>query len=266
MRKLPIAAVLVSLSSFALVSLVSEEGRAQDLQPPAAAPADPNAPPNPNAPPPQKSAQESDLDRSKKEDSGLGLEWVWLNADVGMSYIDMKSFSESQLALTDTSKTGLMYGFGAGVRLLFLTIGARVRNYSEFNLWQIDGEIGLHLFRILRIDPYLAFRGGYDTVGTLTQSVNTATAPSVQSDATVHGWNVGAAFGLDFYLTSLISIGAEASGDVLFLKRPPADLPASAKSLPQAQQDEIKAQPLYQNSGSSVGFGGGLSAHLGIHF
>ena len=270
MRKRNVVAVLVSrfsFAAFAAFSLASLEARAQDLQPPPAAPlapTDPNAPMDPSAQP-QKTAQETDLERSKKEDNGLGMEWVWLNADVGMSYIDMKSFSETQLALTDTNKTGLMYGFGAGLRLLFLTIGARVRNHSAFNLWQINGEIGLHLFRILRIDPYLAFRGGYDTVGTFNQSVSTA-AGSVQSDATVHGWNVGAAFGLDFYLTSLVSIGVEASGDVLFLKRPPAALPASASALPQAQQDAIKAQPLYQNSGSSVGFGGGLSAHLGIHF
>jgi hypothetical protein len=259
MRKRTVVAVILSVVPFALASLTPLDARAQSYDPPPAAPPDPNAQPAP------KSAQEAELERGKQEDSGLGLEWIWANADVGASYIDMKSFNDSQLALTDTSKSGFMYGFGAGVRLLFLTLGARVRNHSAFNLWQINGEIGLHPFRILRIDPYLAFRGGYDTVGTFSQSVSSA-GGSVQSDATVHGWNVGAAFGLDFYLSSLISIGAEASGDVLFLKRPPATLPASVSALPQAQQAEIKSQDLYKNSGSSVGFGGGLSAHLGIHF
>jgi hypothetical protein len=259
MRKLALA-VLVSLPMATFALERPARAHADELQPP------PPVPSDPNAQPPQKSAQQADLDRSKSEDSGLGLEWVWLNADVGFSSIDFKSFSESQLALTDTSKSGLMYGFGAGLRLLFLTIGARVRNHTAFNLWQINGEIGLHLFRVLRIDPYLAFRGGYDTVGTLSQSVNSAAAPSTQTDATVHGWNLGGALGLDFYFTSLFSIGAEAAGDFLFLKRPPATLPSSVSTLPQAQQDAIKSQPLYQQSGSSVGFGYGLSAHVGIHF
>ena len=215
----------------------------------------PLAAPQPNAP---RNSTEADLQNSEKEDTGLGLEWVYLNAEVGTSYIDMKSFSESQLALTDTNKVGAMFGVGAGVRLLFLSLGLRAREHTAFNLWQINAEVAFHT-RVWRIDPYLLFRGGYDTVGNLSQAVDNVQNTSVD----VHGWNAGAALGLDFYFTSLLSLGGELSGDVLFLKRAPAAIPAG---IPPAQQAAIQQQPLYQNSGSSVGFGGGLSAHLGLHF
>jgi hypothetical protein len=72
-------------------------------------------------------------------------------------------------------------------------------------------------------------------------------------------------FGIDVYVSSLVSIGADANAEFLFLKRPPAPLPpgvtqADVAMLPPDQQQ------LYSLSGSSVGFGAVLTAHLGIHF
>jgi hypothetical protein len=45
---------------------------------------------------------------------------------------------------------------------------------------------------------------------------------------------------------------------------------SNVQQLPQAQQqdyiNQLKASPLYANSGSSVGFGYSGGLHLGIHF
>ena len=281
MRKLVLpTAVAASLCFLCFDSLAHAQGT--DLTPPPPMqPGQPGQPPVPGQPgrpgqqPPPRNSTEADLQSSEKEDTGLGLEWVYLNANAGYSFIDMKGFSESALAITDTKSSGASFGFAAGVRLLFLTLGLRAQNHahSNFNLWQINADVGLHM-RVSRIDGYLAIRGGYDTVGTLNQSVDVATSggnASTGSGVDVHGWNVGLAFGLDYYFAHAFSIGAEAAGDVLFLKRPPAPLPAIPAGLPQAQQDAIKAQiannaALYQSSGSSVGFGGSLTAHVALHF
>jgi hypothetical protein len=202
--------------------------------------------------------------QDEKGDSGLGQEWVYLNADVGGSYVDMKSFSENNLGLQTTRAGGTVFGVGAGVRLLFLTIGARVRDQmlsSIGDLWEIDGEAAFHL-RIWHIDPYFGARGGYTFIGSLnSQSVQVATGGSA-SDVAIHGFDVGPMVGLDVYFTKLVSLGVEGEAEFLFLKRPPPALPpgVSASMLPPQEQT------LYENSGSSVGLGVVATAHLGIHF
>ena len=212
------------------------------------------------------------------KDDGPGLEWIWLDAGLGFSYSDLKSAKlaisptgGTPITVVDTTSAGLVYGFGAGIRLLFLTIGLRARNHAAMNLWQIDAEVGIRGRG--KVQPYLVGRFGYDTVGTLGQSVQVAGSSVAPPDVTVHGWNAGLAFGVDYYFTHVFSIGAEASGDVLFLSRPPATPPsltADQKALidadPTAKANYQKLQDAYQASASSVGFGGGLSAHVGIHF
>lgn len=235
-----------------IVGLTARSVSAQDLQPP---------PAMSYAPPPQNAAP-----TDESQDSGLGLEWVYLNADAGFAYTNMQSLSASNLAIERASSAGGAFGVGAGVRLLFFTLGVRARDLqlSAFNLWELDAEAAFHI-RVWRIDPYFGVRGGYAFVGGLgSGTVNVASGGS-SSDVSVHGANVGPMFGIDVYLSSLVSIGADANAEFLFLKRPPAPLPsgvttADVMMLPAQQQQ------LYQVSGSSVGFGVVGTAHLGLHF
>jgi hypothetical protein len=214
-------------------------------------------------------AQSNSTDES--QDSGLGLEWVYLNADAGYGYTNLASFSSSSLGLQNTEGTGFAWGVGAGARLLFLSAGVRLRNElldNPGNFWTLDLEAAFHM-RVWRIDPYLGVRGGYDWVGNFsTNAVTTATGMS-QPNVDVHGFDVGPMLGLDIYFTSLISVGAEASAQFLFLQRPPVPLPAQFQG-PQGQMLLAMLPPqeqqLYAQSGSSVGFGGVGSVHLGIHF
>jgi hypothetical protein len=224
--------------------------------------------------PPQSAPQGPSNASDESEDSGLGLEWVYLNADVGYSYVDMASFSTSSLGLAQTSGSGPAWGVGAGVRLLFLSAGVRVRNAILDNpgsLWTLDLEAALHM-RIWHIDPYLGVRGGYAFVGSFSSnSVSSATGMS-QPDVAVHGFDVGPTLGIDVYFSSLVSVGVEGEAQFLFLQRPQVPLPSQISMLTPAQQMMAlamlppTAQQLYQNSGSSVGFGGIATAHLGIHF
>jgi hypothetical protein len=220
--------------------------------------------PPPSVPPAQGPSNASD----ESEDSGLGLEWVYLNADAGYSYVDMASFSASQLGLAQTAGSGPTFGVGAGVRLFFLSAGVRVRNTLLDNpgsLWTVDLEAALHM-RIWHIDPYFGVRGGYAFVGSFSSNSVTSAVGMSQPDVAVHGFDVGPTLGLDIYFTSLVSVGVEGAAQFLFLQRPKIGLPSEFNMLPPAEQMMVTSNPLYQESGSSVGFGGTVTAHLGIHF
>jgi hypothetical protein len=264
-----------ALAAAALLLAWTPRALAQDLEPPpTAAPGTPGSPASPAEPPPRgtpgapgtpsnEGAPPSSSDE-ESQDSGLGLEWVWLNADAGFGYANMESLSSTDLSIQKSSSSGPAFGVGAGIRLIFLTIGARARDLqlSAFNLWELDGEAAFHM-RVWRIDPYFGVRGGYAFVGSMSSdSVQTATGSGGASDVSVHGFNVGPMVGLDIYFSKLLSLGADANLEFLFLKRPPAPLPAGiqASSLPPQEQ------ALYQKSGSSVGLGFAGTAHLGIHF
>ncbi|HLK38190.1 MAG TPA: hypothetical protein VKU41_15615 [Polyangiaceae bacterium] len=257
---------LAALAPAAVLAFCAGTARAQELQPPP--PMAPGSPQPvgqlPSSPGPTNADDES-------QDSGLGLEWVWLNADIGASYVNMTSFSASSLGLVQTDGSGLTVGGGIGVRLLFVTLGVRFRNTqlsSLGSLWEIDAEAALHL-RVWRIDPYFGVRGGYAFVGSLDSNAVGAAAGLQSPSVSVNGFDVGPMVGIDFYFSHLVSVGAEAGVEFLFLNRPKPALPNLSQLPPDQQmmvQQMIMSNPLYQQSGSSIGLGAGGTAHLGIHF
>jgi hypothetical protein len=244
----------LAAASAAVALLAAGRASAQDLEPP---------PPMSTAPTYQPTYNKSN---DESQDSGLGLEWVYLNADAGGAFTNLQSLNNSNLALQQTQSAGGAFGVGAGVRLLFFTVGARARDLllSNFSLWELDGEAAFHI-RIWRIDPYFGVRGGYAFVGSLGSGAVSVASGSTAPDVSVHGFNVGPMFGLDVYLSSLVSLGVDANAEFLFLQRPPAPLPAGVTQADVAMLPP-QEQQLYTLSGSSVGFGGVLTAHLGIHF
>jgi hypothetical protein len=195
-----------------------------------------------------------------------GPEFLYLKADAGFSYVDMASFSSTTFAVQKTSSYGPMFGVGAGLRLAILTLGvnANLNELSDFNLWQLDAELGLHI-PSEHWDVYLGIHGGYAFVGTLDSSSVAQVAGQSPGGVSIYGGDAGLQLGADYYFNHFVSLGFELAGSALFLHRPPAALPAEFNSLPAAAQDQIRAQPLYANSGDSVGAGAGASLHLGIH-
>jgi hypothetical protein len=259
--------------------------------PPAAEPA-----PAPAAAPDQAATTSSDTSSSSSEepkhDTGLGLEWVWLNADVGYSFADLGSLSQHSLGIATTSSSGAEFGLGAGVRLLSLTVGLRARDLplSVGNVVELDGEIGFHSTGNFQI--FFGARGGYLFSGNLSANAlgnavgNGGTPPNV----TFHGGNLGFMLGFDYYFNHYISLGLDANPEFMFIERPPVSLPAFPTLPPgvtctpppamnspsyspcntytteQNTYNTLKANPLYKESGSSIGVGFVGALQLGVHF
>ena len=253
MKCLPLSFALTSLLTAGVAFGQAAEPAAQPsnlesggLRPPDAV--DSTVPP----PATNDASPEKELEKADQEDSGRGLEWVWLNAEIGGQHLGLQTFKGSSLVdpkLVKTTQTGLVYGAGIGVRLLVFTAGVRFRlgSFSEWQLWTLNAEGGLRI-PLGSLEPYLTVGAGYASLGSFSSK-----APA-SSKADVKGFNARLGFGLDYYLTNTFSVGANFTGDVLFLSR-------SAQA--NASGDEAA---VYGKDGSSIGAGATLTAVAGLHF
>jgi len=116
--------------------------QAGGLKPPDAVQSDASsAPPN---------QTEATLDRADKEDSGRGLEFVWLNAELGPEYLGLQTLRAKGLVDSQqihSKDLGMVYGAGLGMRLLVFTFGARFRfgDFPDWELWTLNAEAGMHI-------------------------------------------------------------------------------------------------------------------------
>ncbi len=214
--------------------------------------------------------EDKKLESDEKKDSGRGLEWVYLNADAGFSYINMASLSMSNLVPTstagslvqNTSSSGPVFGVGAGVRIFVVTLGARasLNELSSFNLWQLDAELGFHI-PLGHWDPYFGLHGGYCFVGALGEGITGLTSGSQSPSISITGGDAGAHLGIDYYFNHFVSLGLDVSASFLFLSRPPPTLSPTQM----AALSAVGELSNYEKSGDSVGFGVAPSLHLGFH-
>jgi hypothetical protein len=211
----------------------------------------------------------------EKKDSGLGLEWVWIDADLGGAYVGLDSINKSNLQIQSTKSGGVQGSVAAGVRLLFFTLGLRARDLflSNLSLWELDGEAAFHT-RIDHFDPYIGVRGGYAFNGSLGSGATEAFNGATPSGVSLHGWNVGPMLGCEYYFNHFVSVGLELNVEFLFLERPPVQPPAALTDpalqmglTPMQMQQAQQLATAYRASGSSVGFGAiGSVRILGVHF
>lgn len=197
------------------------------------------------------SVVEQDLARGDEQDSGRGLQFVWLNGDIGYQYVDLTALSDKNLVPgLDTTNGGLMFGGAAGVRLLYFTFGARFRygTFEHWNLWSLLGEAG---FRIPfgNFEPYVNVGAGYVSLASFdSERVRVATGTdSLQ----VRGVDVRLAGGFDYHFSDSFSLGPQISADLLILSRPAI---AGATT------------PIYTESGSSLGLSLQGTLVVGLHF
>ena len=254
-----------------------------------AAPTSPAAPANSSYAPGEATSGPL-RDTEEKKDSGLGLEWLWIDAGGGIAYANMASFDSSSLALQNTAGSGPSFSVGAGLRLFSFTAGLRGRGLllSTGNLVEIDGEVGLHT-RIDHFETYFGLRGGYAFSGTLSPDTvgSAAAGGGTPPNVDVHGGNAGGMLGFEYYFNHYVSLGLDLNPEILFLQRPPQSnlkdgtptyqaaltlcnmIPGAAQ---QAQCTQTATsnynnyQTIRSQSGSSVGFAFIGSAHLGLHF
>ena len=167
------------------------------------------------------------LGRAEERDTGLGLAWVWINAEAGYSFADLGSFSSDSLGITTTSSSGAEFGLGAGVRLFTLTAGLRMRDMplSVGNVVELDGEVGFHSTG--NFQAYFGARGGYLFSGSLSANAvgGALSNGGTPADVTFHGGNLGLMLGFDYYFNHYISLGIDANPEFMFIERPPVPLP-----------------------------------------
>jgi len=201
-------------------------------------------------------------------------EIVWTNVEAGLQSVRLQTFSANLDSFTGgifpTSATGPMLGFGAGFRVVFLTLGARARvtmfnddapeqRLGNWQLWTLDGEIGLRA-PLGRLEPYFNASGGYATFGGLSRAV-----AGIGDGLNVHGVDARAAFGFDYYVTKHVSLGLQISGDLLFIARDGVSVANLAAAKQIGTLNEAKARVL-EASGTTVGSAWALTGGVGLHF
>jgi hypothetical protein len=253
--------VAITLATTLLATAVAS---AQGLAPPAPLPADE---------PEDNSSTEKDLDTSQKSDSKRGLEWLYLDVQGGAQIVGLRTFNLNDKNFSadfiKTESQGFVMGAGVGVRLVFLTFGARARVglFDAWDLFSIGGEMGLRL-PFGNLEPHFELGGGYTALGSFKSSLESGAVKSALDNTDIAGFYVRAGGGVDYYLTPTFSIGALASFEVLGLTRPGLD-PAKITALkadPSLSDIQKKKADLLALNGTSYGAAGTAMAVVGIHF
>ncbi len=153
-----------------------------------------------------------ELERAEREDSGRGLQYLWLEPELGYQWLGLETLgSEHFLDENYSSGHGFSLGVAAGARLLFFTLGARVRYapLNRFDLWHYGGELG---YRIPwgRFEPYASVGVHYARLVSFSGT-----------DAVATGLGASAAAGFDFFVTPVFSVGARLEGATSWLTRDP---------------------------------------------
>jgi hypothetical protein len=187
------------------------------------------------------------LRRGAAEDSGRSLSLFWAKAGVGVSHLGLAALSEDKLGLGETSGTGPVIDFGAGVRLVAFTLGARARLHalSNVSLWNIGANAAFHL-PLNPIEPYIGLHAGYVFSGGVSASAVPAALTPKSSDVSLRGLGAGLSAGADYFVVPLFSLGLDVSVDTYFLNRKAIAATGSP-------------------SGSAVGFGVSGAVRLGLH-
>jgi hypothetical protein len=237
------ACAATSLALPALAQAPSPDLSAGGLAPPPAVESQKAA----EQPQPGTGDTEKELAAAEQEDSGRGLEFVWVQGEVGVGHFGLLTFDEGNLVdpnTTETKQTGLVAGAGLGLRLLYLTLGARFRYapLPDYTLWTLGAEGGLHI-PLGALEPYFTLGLGY------------ASLKPKEGNFDAKGFDGRLGAGLDYYLTNMFSVGANLTGDILFLSR------SKLAGAPTTGEGSVYAQ-----SGSSVGGGVTLTAVMGLHF
>lgn len=202
-----------------------------------AAPSDPAGPPLGAAP-----------NRTPEPISHLS-EIVYVNAEFGVEYVGLQTLQltkELVPSRVHTADIGGAAGFGAGIRLLFVTLGPRFRfgHFRDWDVWTLNAEVGFKI-PLGALEPYVVFGAGYAKVGSLKDS-----------RVRIQGYDIQLGFGADYYFNKAFSVGGTATAELFGLTRPGVDLNQGTGSI----SDDV-----YKLDGSSVGAAIMASAVVGFH-
>ncbi len=205
---------------------------------------------------------------------GPTTQHLWIDAQAGVESVQLNTFTADfesvSVGLLPTSGVGPTANVGAGVRLSFFTLGLRghvasfqndspTQTVGAWQIWTLDAEAGLRV-PLNRLEPHVSIAAGYASFGGFEDAVR-----GLSSGLDVHGVDARLDGGVDYWVTHEISLGADASGGLLFVARPGV----SARDLAMPKQigtlDDAEARVLEAN-GSSVGWTFALTGDVGVHF
>jgi hypothetical protein len=218
-----------------------------------------------------RGAQAADRPARATSWGGPMSQLLYFDVQSGVEVVQLQTFfadfQSVSAGFLPTSGIGPTVRAGAGLRLGFLTLGARGRVASfedsstvgSWQIWTLDGEVGLRV-PLYRLEPHVVFAAGYSSFGGFDTAVQ-----GLSDGLDVHGVDARLTGGLDYWITHTISLGVDASGELFAIARPGV----SVRDLATAQQvgtlNQAKARIL-QGSGSSFGDAVSLTGGLGVHF
>lgn len=252
---------LISACTLATLFTFASAASAQSLTPPPPMEAEKEEP---------ESSTEKELDDAQKKDSKRGLEWLYVDVNGGWQIVGLRTFNLDEENFTGgfiaTESQGFVMGAGVGVRLIFVTLGARARVglFEAWDLFSVGGELGLRL-PLGNLEPNFNLGAGYTALGSFQSSLKSGAVTNALDNTDISGFYVRAGAGLDYYITPTFSIGAVASFEVLGLKRPALNASRLSELKADPSVDKAKADILALE-GTSYGAGGTAMAVLGLHF
>lgn len=231
----------------------------------------------PSAPPPEsKPPKDQPVHGEKKKEAGASVFWIdssfgWQRVGLTTLRVHRDSSGRATLGeLVPANRDGPSASIGLGFRWLVLTVGARVtaaffedlspeRTESTSQFYSIDVELG---FRIPagRLEPHIVLGAGYSVFGGLGAAVS-----GIARGLDVDGGNLRIGFGLDYFLNNTWSIGARATGELLFLAKPGVPIRDLARAEMVNTVREARTR-LAEGEGSSAGSAFSVSIGPALHF
>jgi hypothetical protein len=198
------------------------------------------------------------LEEATREDSGRGLEFVYFDASGGAQLAALTALSESGTLVPASDKNtafGPYVAAGAGLRLLFLTVGPRFRfaHFTNWDLWTLNLDLGWRV-PLGSLEPYAMLGGGFAKLG------RSAEGASGIGDVSITGFNVRLGGGVDYYLSNVFSVGGTLQAELLRLARGATTAP------PPSPMDPNAAPSPFASDASSLGLVVTAGAVLGLHF
>jgi hypothetical protein len=222
-------------------------------------------------PPPQPKPAPEESEKSQIDPKSR---LVWIDAEAGFASANLSTFTENfdqfSVGFLPRSGIGPSFGAGAGIRIVFFTLGVRGRVASftdtdpshDVHGWtmaSLDGEVGFRA-PLGRVEPWMTLGAGYTTLGGFGEAVR-----GLSSGLNVNGFNTRLGIGFDYFLGKNVSVGASGSGEVLALTRPGVPVREIA-AIPETQTLGVAAQRFLEANGSTYGLALTLNGGLKVSF
>jgi hypothetical protein len=184
---------------------------------------------------------------------------VYISGDLAFTRSDLGGLSDNT-GLDRTVANGVLYGLSAGLRLKDFRFGARWRVYdtTEFALWSLAVSAGYGL-PLRPVSPVFSAHLGYVWDQDIQSSLFRKSLPTgtvLPPDIDVKGILLGFDVNASYWVTRFVRLGAFVGADFMFLSREKASPPATIFG----PSSEVEGNPLYSQSGSSIG----LNVNLGL--